>query len=302
MVVSAESGIWRPLALHPATLRRLRCRREGRIRAFHRQKRMKPPVSEEFYRIKRLPPYVIAEVNAHAGSSTRGGRDIIDLGMGNPDLPPPQHVIDKLCEVAHEARRARLFAVEGHPRAAQGPGQLLRPPLRRRARSRDRSRRHAWARRKASPASPRRSPRRATSCWRPTRATRSTPSASSSPGATIRCGADHARRALLASRSTGRWRFTVPRPSHPGGQLPVEPDRRDGRPRLLRAAGRLGEGEQGLGALRPRLFGALLRRQPDPLDPAGARARRTSRSSSPRCPRPIRWPAGGSASRSATRS
>jgi len=54
----------------------------------------------DFYRIKRLPPYVIAEVNAMRAAARSSGRDIIDLGMGNPDLPPPQHVIDKLCEVA----------------------------------------------------------------------------------------------------------------------------------------------------------------------------------------------------------
>ena len=57
-------------------------------------------MAEEFYRIKRLPPYVIAEVNAMRHAARRDGRDIIDLGMGNPDHPPPQHVIDKLCEVA----------------------------------------------------------------------------------------------------------------------------------------------------------------------------------------------------------
>lgn len=56
----------------------------------------------EFYRIKRLPPYVIAEVNSLRHAARQSGRDIIDLGMGNPDLPPPQHVIDKLCEVAQK--------------------------------------------------------------------------------------------------------------------------------------------------------------------------------------------------------
>ncbi|WP_156842307.1 LL-diaminopimelate aminotransferase [Novosphingobium aquimarinum] len=60
-------------------------------------------MSDEFYRIKRLPPYVIAEVNAMRHAARQAGRDIIDLGMGNPDLPPPQHVIDKLCEVAQTA-------------------------------------------------------------------------------------------------------------------------------------------------------------------------------------------------------
>ncbi len=57
-------------------------------------------MSSDFYRMKRLPPYVIAEVNSLRHAARQSGRDIIDLGMGNPDLPPPQHVIDKLCEVA----------------------------------------------------------------------------------------------------------------------------------------------------------------------------------------------------------
>ena len=60
-------------------------------------------MDQQFYRIKRLPPYVIAEVNAMRAAARAEGRDIIDLGMGNPDLPPPQHVIDKLCEVAQKA-------------------------------------------------------------------------------------------------------------------------------------------------------------------------------------------------------
>ncbi|HMP55795.1 MAG TPA: aminotransferase, partial [Novosphingobium sp.] len=57
-------------------------------------KRIVPKVMEdEFYRIKRLPPYVIAEVNDMRAAARHAGRDIIDLGMGNPDLPPPAHVI-----------------------------------------------------------------------------------------------------------------------------------------------------------------------------------------------------------------
>jgi alanine-synthesizing transaminase len=59
-------------------------------------------LSEEFYRIRRLPPYVIAEVNGMRAAARAAGEDIIDLGMGNPDLPPPDHVIDKLCEVARK--------------------------------------------------------------------------------------------------------------------------------------------------------------------------------------------------------
>ena len=59
-------------------------------------------MSDDFYRIRRLPPYVIAEVNAMRASARAVGEDIIDLGMGNPDLPPPDHVIEKLCEVARK--------------------------------------------------------------------------------------------------------------------------------------------------------------------------------------------------------
>ncbi|MEP0390979.1 LL-diaminopimelate aminotransferase [Erythrobacter sp.] len=57
-------------------------------------------MNEQFYRMKRLPPYVIAEVNSMRHAARQAGQDIIDLGMGNPDQPPPQHVIDKLLEVA----------------------------------------------------------------------------------------------------------------------------------------------------------------------------------------------------------
>ena len=59
-------------------------------------------MSDEFYRIKRLPPYVIAEVNAMRAEARATGEDIIDLGMGNPDLPPPPHVIEKLIEVVRK--------------------------------------------------------------------------------------------------------------------------------------------------------------------------------------------------------
>jgi alanine-synthesizing transaminase len=72
-------------------------------------------MSEDFYRIKRLPPYVIAEVNAMRAAARAGGEDIIDLGMGNPDLPPPQHVIDKLCEVAAKPDAHGYSASKGIP-------------------------------------------------------------------------------------------------------------------------------------------------------------------------------------------
>ena len=54
----------------------------------------------DFYRIKRLPPYVFEQVNRLKAKARAGGADIIDMGMGNPDLPAPKHVIDKLVETA----------------------------------------------------------------------------------------------------------------------------------------------------------------------------------------------------------
>jgi alanine-synthesizing transaminase len=72
-------------------------------------------MSDEFYRIKRLPPYVIAEVNAMRAAARAGGEDIIDLGMGNPDLPPPPHVIDKLAEVARNPKAHGYSASKGIP-------------------------------------------------------------------------------------------------------------------------------------------------------------------------------------------
>ncbi|MDB5692687.1 MAG: LL-diaminopimelate aminotransferase, partial [Alphaproteobacteria bacterium] len=68
---------------------------------------------DEFYRIRRLPPYVFAEVNAMKAAARAQGVDIIDLGMGNPDGTPPAHVIDKLCEVARDPKAHRYSASKG---------------------------------------------------------------------------------------------------------------------------------------------------------------------------------------------
>lgn len=68
----------------------------------------------DFYRIKRLPPYVFEQVNRlKAQARTGGAFDIIDLGMGNPDLAAPKHVIDKLVETAGRPRTDRYSASKG---------------------------------------------------------------------------------------------------------------------------------------------------------------------------------------------
>jgi len=69
----------------------------------------------DFYRVKRLPPYVFAEVNAMKAKARAAGEDIIDLGMGNPDQPTPQHIVDKLAEAAANPRAHRYSASRGIP-------------------------------------------------------------------------------------------------------------------------------------------------------------------------------------------
>ncbi|HEX8572413.1 MAG TPA: LL-diaminopimelate aminotransferase [Allosphingosinicella sp.] len=70
-------------------------------------------MSDDFYRIRRLPPYVFAEVNAMKAAARARGEDVVDLGMGNPDGAPPPHVIDKLAEVARNPRAHRYSASRG---------------------------------------------------------------------------------------------------------------------------------------------------------------------------------------------
>lgn len=69
----------------------------------------------EFDRIKRLPPYVFSVVNQLKMDLRRAGRDIVDLGMGNPDRPTPKHIVDKLCEAARDPRNHRYSISRGIP-------------------------------------------------------------------------------------------------------------------------------------------------------------------------------------------
>lgn len=70
---------------------------------------------EEFYRIRRLPPYVFEQVNRAKAAARNAGADIIDLGMGNPDLPAPNHVIEKLKETLGKPRTDRYSSSKGIP-------------------------------------------------------------------------------------------------------------------------------------------------------------------------------------------
>ena len=68
---------------------------------------------EEFHRIRRLPPYVFEQVNRAKAIARNAGADIIDLGMGNPDLPAPAHVIEKLKDTLGKPRTDRYSASKG---------------------------------------------------------------------------------------------------------------------------------------------------------------------------------------------
>jgi alanine-synthesizing transaminase len=70
---------------------------------------------EEFHRIRRLPPYVFEQVNRAKAVARNAGADIVDLGMGNPDLPTPAHVIEKLKDTVGRPRTDRYAASKGIP-------------------------------------------------------------------------------------------------------------------------------------------------------------------------------------------
>ena len=69
----------------------------------------------EFHRLRRLPPYVFAEVNAMKALARAAGHDVIDLGMGNPDLPTAPHIVAKLAEAAANPRAHGYSASRGIP-------------------------------------------------------------------------------------------------------------------------------------------------------------------------------------------
>ena len=72
-------------------------------------------MDQTFHRIKRLPPYVFAEVNAMKAKARAAGEDVIDFGMGNPDSPTPQHIVDKLVEAIADPRTHRYSTSRGIP-------------------------------------------------------------------------------------------------------------------------------------------------------------------------------------------
>ena len=72
-------------------------------------------MTPEFHRIRRLPPYVFEEVNRIKARLRAEGVDIIDFGMGNPDMPTPKHIVDKMIETARDPKAGRYSASKGIP-------------------------------------------------------------------------------------------------------------------------------------------------------------------------------------------
>lgn len=81
----------------------------------------------EFRRIPGLPPYVFTIIDTLKVEARRAGRDVVDLGFGNPDLPSPQIAVEKLAEAAHNSRNHRYSASRGIPKLRQAvAGHYLR--------------------------------------------------------------------------------------------------------------------------------------------------------------------------------
>jgi alanine-synthesizing transaminase len=72
-------------------------------------------MNEDFHRIRRLPPYVFEHINPIKAKARAAGVDIIDLGMGNPDLPTPPHIVEKLKETVKDPRTHRYSSSKGIP-------------------------------------------------------------------------------------------------------------------------------------------------------------------------------------------
>ncbi len=72
-------------------------------------------VTEDFHSIRRLPPYVFEEVNRLKAQARAEGADIVDFGMGNPDMPTPPHIVEKLIETVRKPRTNRYSASRGIP-------------------------------------------------------------------------------------------------------------------------------------------------------------------------------------------
>ncbi len=223
---------------------------------------------DEFYRIRRLPPYVFEVVNRAKAAARNAGADIVDLGMGNPDLPAPAHVVEKLKDTigkprtdrysaskgiaglrrAQAAYYARRFGVKLNPetqvvttlgskegfanvaQAITAPGDVIIVPN-------PTYPIHAFGFLMA--------------------------------GGTIRCSAGRGERGIFCGARTRRFAFN-PEADRGRRLLSVESDRLHCRPRLLSRPHRFCEEARALGVVGYRLCGGLFRRTSAALGAAGS--------------------------------
>src|SRR3954452_16195520 len=96
-------------------------------------KRTPPPAVRElassvmdFRRITNLPPYVFTIINGLKIEARRAGKDVIDLGFGNPDIPSPDIAVEKLAEAAHNSRNHRYSMSRGLPKLREAVSDLYR--------------------------------------------------------------------------------------------------------------------------------------------------------------------------------
>jgi alanine-synthesizing transaminase len=241
--------------------------------------------------------YVFAEVNAMKAAARARGEDVIDLGMGNPDGSPPKHVIDKLAEVANKPHVHRYSASRGIPGLRKAQAAYYKRRFGRRPRPRPRSDRDPGL--KGGPGQPRAGDHRAGDV-----VLAPNPSYPIHSFGFIIAGA--AVRSIPAApgeeffeRLANAMRFTVPRPkvlvigypSNPTAYVADLPFYE----RLVAFAR-----EHELIVISDLAYAEIYfgdTPTPSILQVEGAK---TSRSSSRPCRKPIRWPAGGSVSRSAT--
>ena len=234
----------------------------------------------EFHRIRRLPPYVFEEVNRLKARLRAEGVDIIDFGMGNPDMPTPKHIVDKLVETARDPKAGRYSAskgIVGLRRAMAGYygrrfGVKLDPDTEVIATLGSKEGFANLAQALTAPGD-------VIICPDPAYPIHAYGFIMA--GGVIRHGAGALAGAVPVGRQPGGEPLGAAG-QRPGGELSLEPDRPVGRPRFLQ--GRRGAGAEArhAGAVRHRLFGDLLRRQSAAVDPAGRRrARPRGRGQSP---------------------
>ena len=236
-------------------------------------------------RIKELPPYLFADIDKKKAALRAQGKDLIDLGIGDPDLPTPAHIVQAMQQAAAEPRYHRYPSYEGMKEFREAAVAWYQRRFGVDARRGDTSAARSSAPRRASRISRSRSSIRATSCWCPIPAIRCTRPGRASSAArcttcrsgarTAFCPTSSAIPADVAKRAKMMW---INYPNNPTAALAT----RDFYARVVEFATQARHHRR----QRRRLLGDVLRRRAADLVPRDAGRARRSASSSSRCRRP----------------